>query len=75
MRKLIYFSAAAFMGLFFVLPQAAHADFSYTRTPSGSPVSNPVTLHIQGVMGVDICGPTASGYAILTYNENTADPV
>ena len=46
--------------------------FVYTRTPSGSPVTSPLDLRIQGVFGLDFCQDTrAEGYAIDIYIPGT----
>jgi hypothetical protein len=47
------------------LPITAHADgFFYSRTPSGNTITNPVTVHISGVFGVDFCDTTSSSFQI-----------
>lgn len=41
--------------------------FIYTRTPGGNPASPPFNLRIQGVFGLDFCGPNANLYRILMF--------
>lgn len=52
---------------FEVYPSAG--GFSYNRTPSGSIVTNPVTIHVRGVFGSDICYSGSTFFSVwVEYN-------
>ena len=37
---------------------------SYSRTPSGQVVSNPITIHLKGVFGADLCDSASTAYQL-----------
>lgn len=55
----------------FLSSTVVHADggFTYTRTPNGSIIPNPVTIRIQGIFGVDFCNSASNAY-FITLNHN-----
>lgn len=58
-----YFGVA--IGLFVLFPMLAFAQtssFSYSRSPEGfGPLVNPVSLHIEGIYGIDFCPDSQLG--------------
>lgn len=44
--------------------------FSYSRVPSGTTISNPLTVHIKGVFGADFCDNASNSYAVNVVNSS-----
>ncbi|MBU6214516.1 putative Ig domain-containing protein [Patescibacteria group bacterium] len=43
---------------------ASVGGFFYSRSPSGSAMSNPITVHIRGVFGADFCDTSNSNFSV-----------